>query len=130
MAAFHHDVIDKKAEEYLADAFDRIIAPYVNANKYVFENYLAYVVVSSKFLNEAEDFSAAYTGFAGEFLTMLVFAAGLFHANESISHDEMIIAIYLFHRKISHNASLRKQLSEVFTDNLLSVLLCALGDIN
>ena len=78
---------------------------------------------------QAEDFSAAYAGFAGEFLTMLVFAASLFNANESISHDEMIIAIYLFHRKISHNTSLRKKLSEVFTDNLLSVLLCALGDI-
>jgi len=129
MAAFHNDVADKKAEQYLVSVFDRLIVPYVNANKYVFENYLAYVIVSSKFLYNVDDFSAAYSGFAGEFLSMLVFAAGLFNANQSISHDEMIIAIYLFHRKVSHSDLLRKQLSEIFTDNLLSILLCALGGI-
>jgi hypothetical protein len=128
MANFYKDVEDNKAE-YLVDAFDRLIVPYVNQNSYVFENYLVYSLVSTKFLAEAENFSDAYAGFAGEFISMLVFTAGLFHGNEAISHDEMIAGIYLFHRKVSHYTELRKSLADAFSNDLLNLMIGAFGGI-
>ena len=129
MANLHKDTKDKVADEYLTSAFNRLIVPYVNGNKYVFDNYLAYSLVSSRFLVEATDFPVAYAGFIGEFLAMLIFTAGLFKDNETLTDDDMITGIYLFHRKISHTKTLRKTLSEVFSDDLLAWLLNALGDI-
>jgi len=129
MRNLHKDISDKVADEYLTKAFNKLIVPYVNENKHVFDNYLAYSLVSSKFLIGAEDFALAYTGFVGEFLSVLVFTAGLFKDNEVLSNDDMITGIYLFHRKISHTQTLRKSLANLFADNLLAWLLNALGDI-
>ena len=81
------------------------------------------------FLNEADDYSKAYAGFAGEFICMLVFAAGLLGSRKSVGHDEMVAAIYLFHRKVSHSPDLRKTLADRFADSFLSYLLGALGEI-
>jgi lysine-N-methylase len=111
------------------EAFDRLIVPYVNENAYVFENYLTYVIVSSAFLNDAEDYAKAYAGFAGELLSMLVYCAGLLKRKDILSHDEMIAGMYLFHRQVSHNKELRKNLSAVFSNDLLNLLLGALGGI-
>ena len=129
LAVFHQDLKEEKAD-YIAAAFDRLVTPYVNANKYVFENYLAYTLVSSEFLKNTTDFAAAFAGFAGEFVLMLIYAAGLFHANESLTHDEMIIAMYLFHRKVSHNSELRKRLAGVFSNNAIAMLIGTLGGVN
>ena len=60
---------------------------------------------------------------------MLVFTAGLFHNCEELSDDKMVAGIYLFHRRISHNAKLRKELADVFSNNILSLLIGALGNI-
>jgi len=130
MTEFHNDAVEKRLDNYLADAFDRLIVPYVNANRYVFENYLAYSLVSTKFLADTDDFAKAYAGFAGEFLAMFAYTAGLFHANETLNDDEMIIGMYLYHRKISHSVAVRKALADAFSDNLLPLLFCALGGIN
>jgi hypothetical protein len=127
---FHEDVKCNIAPLYLTKAFDNLIVPYVNANPFVFENYLVYVIVASMFLEDAEDFSKAYAGFAGEFLSMLTFTAALFYENKSLSDDEMIIGMYLYHRKISHNKELRKNLAAAFSNNLFNMLLGALGGIN
>jgi len=129
MTTLHKDITDKIADEYLTKSFNRLIVPYVNENAHVFENYLAYSLVSSKFLIEAEDFAVAYAGFIGEFLAMLIFTAGLFKDNETLTQDDMVTGIYLFHRKISHAQTLRKNLASEFTDNLLAWLLNALGEI-
>ena len=129
LSRFHLEVMAGKAQEYLTSTFDRIIVPYVNANPYVFENYLVYSIASTSFVNDAEDYAKAYAGFAGLFLTMLVCTAGLFKDNESLTDDEMIVGMYLFHRSISHNQKLREQLSAVFGDNMLGMLLGALGGI-
>jgi len=129
MSDFYNNVNDDEAKEYLVDAFDRLIVPYVNANSYVFDNYLTYSLVSSKFLVNAEDHAEAFTGFAGEFLSMLAFTAGLFHKNETLTENEMIAGIYLFHRRISHNAEMRKIIAAAFSNDILSYLLGALGGI-
>jgi len=126
---FNNDIKLGTAEIYLIGAFDKIITPYVNDNPHIFENYLMYSLVSSKFLNDAKNMAQAFAGFVGEFATMLVYTAGLFEKNETLTHDEMIIGMYLFHRTISHNQSLRKRLSTAFHNNLLNMLLGALGDI-
>ncbi|MCL2215669.1 MAG: hypothetical protein FWB91_01485 [Defluviitaleaceae bacterium] len=42
---------------------------------------------------------------------------------------EMLIKMYLFHRTVSHNKDLRKKVSAVFSNNLLNMLLGALGGI-
>ncbi|MCL2215920.1 MAG: hypothetical protein FWB91_02745 [Defluviitaleaceae bacterium] len=118
------------SKQHLPDAFDRLIVSYVNENAYVFSNYLMYTAFSSGFLKDTEDYAQAYAGFAGEFLIMLTFAAGLFNQQESIGHEEMITAIYLYHRKISHSNEVRRVVAETFTDNILSLLLGTLGDIN
>jgi|GEM_PF-1620724 len=129
MVAFHEDVMSGGADEYIVDVFDRLIVPYVNANTYVFENYLAYSIVSTRFVKEADDFASAYAGFAGEFISMLAFTAGMFHKNEKLTHDEMIIGMYLFHRKVSHALALRKRLAEIFSNDILTMLLGSLGGI-
>lgn len=111
------------------EAFDRLVVPYVNANGYIFENYLVYTLMSSEFLKLETDYSKAYAGFAGEFLMMLVFSAGIFHKNEKLNHDEMVVAMYRFHRNVSHVENLRKIFADSFTDNLLPFLFGALGEI-
>ncbi|MCL2576751.1 MAG: flagellin lysine-N-methylase [Defluviitaleaceae bacterium] len=130
MAGFYKDIEDETAEKYLVDAFDRLIVPYVNANRYVFENYLAYSLVSTKFLHKSENFAEAFSGFTGEFLTMLVFTAGMFHKNKYLTNDEMVAGIYLFHRRVSHNATLRESLAKAFSNDILNLMLGALGGIN
>jgi len=122
---------EAQAEEadYLSDSFDRLIVPYVNANPHIFENYLVYTIISSQFLKETEDYATAYSGFAGIFITMLVYTAGIFKDNQTLTHDEMIIGMYLYHRTISHNQKFSNQLSSIFNNNLLGMLLGALGGI-
>ena len=132
MAEFYNDVKSEAANDYLVDTFDRLIVPYVNANSHIFENYLSYSVLSTQFINDvakSEDFSAAFAGFAGEFLAMLAFTAGLFRNNETLTDDDLVIAIYLYHRKISHNKKLREHLSQAFTDDIFNFMLGALGGI-
>ena len=116
----------------ILDAFDRIVVPYINSNSYMFENYMVYSLVSSRFMKDMEnqeEFGKAYSGFAGEFISMLTFTSAIFIDNESLSHDEMIIGMYLFHRSISHNQSLREKVSGVFNDNLLNLLFGALSGV-
>jgi len=126
---FNDDIRLGMAQLYVVGAFDKLIPPYVNDNQHIFENYLVYSLVSSKFLNDADNLAQAFAGFVGEFATMLVFTAGLFKKNETLTHDEMIIGMYLFHRTVSHNEGLRKQLATAFSNNLLNMLLGALGGI-
>jgi lysine-N-methylase len=125
----HNDARHNIMPQYLIEAFDKIIVPYVNENPHVFENYLVYSLVSTRFISETDDYAKAFAGFAGEFITMLVFTAGLFKQNETLTHDEMIVGMYLFHRTVSHNPKLRTHLASAFSDNLLNMLLGALGGI-
>ena len=127
---FHKDVENETSKNYLSDTFDRLMVPYVNANANVFNNYLMYVVFTSNFLKAEGDYAKAYAGFAGEFVTMLTFATGLFNKYETIGHEEMVAAIYLYHRKVSHSNKIREILSDTFTDNILSLVLGVLGGIN
>ena len=129
MGNFHRDVADGTVSKYLIDTFDNKIVPYVNSRPHVFVNYLQYVLLSSRFLAETNSFAEAYAGFAGEFSSMLVFAC-MFHESESFGDEEMVAAIYLFHRRISHNQQLRKALAKHFSDNVLAFLLAVLGGIN
>ena len=41
----------------------------------------------------------------------------------------MVVAMYLFHRRISHSIVLRNALAEQFADNILVFLISALGGI-
>ena len=128
MADFHNDVRSGVVAKYLLDTFDRKIAPYVNSKPWLFENYLMYALMSSRFLADSNDYAACFAGFAGEFVTMLTLAC-MFHEHECFGDEEMVVAMYLFHRRVSHSAVLRKKLAEQFTDNLLVFLVNALGSI-
>ena len=128
MSNFHRDVGDGSAVNYLLNTFDSKIVPYVNSRPHVFINYLQYVLLSSCFLADSNDFAEAYAGFAGEFASMLVFAC-MFHDSETFGDEEMVVAMYLFHRRISHNQKLRMALAKYFSDNVLVYLLAALGGI-
>ena len=128
MKSFYDDIKVGKVREFLLDAYDGLIVPYVNSKPYVFENYLMYALMSSMFLSDSDDYALCYAGFAGEFVTMLVFAC-MFHEYDTFGDEEMVVAMYLFHRRISHNIQLRKQLAERFSDNLLVFLISALGGI-
>ena len=125
---FNLEVADGKAD-YLTDAFDRMVVPYVNDNSHVFENYLVYTIMTSSFLKEADDYATAFAGYAGIFITMLVYTVGLFKSNQTLTHDEMIVGMYLYHRNVSHNQKFKNQLSAAFNNNLLGMLLGALGGI-
>ncbi|MCL1843340.1 MAG: flagellin lysine-N-methylase [Defluviitaleaceae bacterium] len=127
--SFYKDVNDETSKSYLSVAFDRNIVPYVNKNPNVFINYLMYTVFSSGFLRDSENYAQAYSGFVGEFLTMLTFAAGLFNNEKTVGKKEIATAIYLYHRKVSHSSKLRKMLAEIFTDDVFVLLVGALGEI-
>jgi hypothetical protein len=129
IADFKQAAEDGAISDYITESFDKLIVPYVNSNGHIFENYLAYTLVSSKFLASTNNFASAYVWLVGQFLTMLTFASGIFHENETISHDEMVAAIYLFHRSVSHNEKLQKALEEIFMGDTLSFVLSALGEI-
>ena len=128
MADFHKDILMGKTLNYLLETFDGKIVPYVNSKPWVFENYLMYALMSSRFLSDSNDFAWCYAGFAGEFVTMLTFAC-MFHEYESFGDEEMVVAMYLFHRRVSHSPVLRKRIAEKFTDNLLVFLVSALGGV-
>ena len=129
MANFHKDHLNGASKEYIQRTFDEKIVPYVNARPHVFENYLMYSLISSRFLADSSDFATCFAGFAGEFATMLVFAC-MFHEYDSIGDEEMVAAIYLFHRRISHSQTLRKLLAAQFSDNILVFLLTVLNGID
>ena len=128
MGEFYNDIKEGKVQGYLLEAYDNLVVPYVNSKTHVFENYLMYVLMSSMFMNDSSDYAACYAGFAGEFVTMLTFAC-MFHENEIFGDEEMVIAMYLFHRRISHSTELRKNLASFFSDNLLVFMVGALGGI-
>ena len=128
MAKFHEEIGDGTVREYLLDTFDNKIVPYVNSKPHVFENYLMYTLMSSRFLADSSDYAACFAGFAGEFVTMLTFAC-MFRGDENFGDEEMVVAMYLFHRRISHSPTLRKNLAERFAYNLLVFLVNALGGI-
>jgi len=130
MENFHNDVINDNAKKYLSAAFDRLIVPYVNENPHVFNNYLMYVLLSSQFLMDTDDFAEAYAGFAGELCAMLIFTAGLFHENSALSHEDMVVSIYLFHRRISHSKKLRTELANMFMDSSLASILSVCAGIH
>ena len=129
MANFNLDIMSGKVTTYICDAFDRLIVSYINSKPYLFENYLTYSLMSTEFLSETDNFARAYAGFAGEFATMLVFAC-MFHEQDVFGDEEMVAAIYLFHRIISHNKQLRKALIDKFADNTIVFLIYALGGVN
>ena len=108
--------------------FDTKVAPYVNSKPRVFENYLMYALMSSRFLADSNDYASCFAGFAVELVTMLTFAC-MFHSSDSFGDEEMVVAMYLFHRRVSHSPVLRKKLAEQFTDNLLVFLVNVLGGI-
>ena len=128
MAGFHNEIRSGEIAKYLLETFDKKIVPYVNSKPWVFENYLMYALMSSRFLADSNDYAACFAGFAGEFVTMLTFSC-MFHGSESFGDEEMVVAMYLFHRRVSHSPVLRKKLSEQFSDNLLVFLVNALGGI-
>ena len=128
MAAFHNDVNSGEAVKYLLKTFDEKIVPYVNSKPWVFENYLYYALMSTRFLADSNDYAACFAGFAGEFITMLTFSC-MFHNCETFGDEEMVAVMYLFHRRVSHSPILRKKMAEQFTDNLLVFLVNALGGI-
>ena len=127
MGSFKDDMFEGRIS-YLCETFDRLIVPYVNANPFVFENYLMYSLMSTRFLSDTNNFAEAYAAFAGEFVTMLVFAC-MFRESETFGDEEMVAAIYLFHRRVSHSPVLRKKLGELFKDTALVFLVSALGGI-
>jgi len=130
METFYSDVTEGNAKDYLVEAFDRLIVPYVNDNAYVFNNYLTYVLLSSQFLADTDDFAEAYAGFIGEICAMLIFTAGLFHENTSLSHEDMVVGIYLFHRRVSHSKKIRNSMAEMFKTESLAFLLGICRGIN
>ena len=128
MGSYQNEVKDNVLQNYLLRTFDEKIVPYVNSRPHVFENYLIYVLMSSRFMSDSNDYAACFTGFGGELLTMLAFAC-MFHEYENFGDEEMVATIYLFHRRVSHSPVLRRQLAEKFTNDMLVFLLCALGGI-
>ena len=128
MSDFHNDAIEDVTSKYLLETFDNKVVPYVNSKPHVFINYLQYVLMSSRFLADSNDFAEAYAGFTGEFASMLVFAC-MFHSSETFGDEEMVVAMYLFHRRISHSLQLRQALAKQFSDNVLAFLLAVLGGI-
>ena len=128
MKNFHEDVKNGSAQKYIVETFDNKVVKYVNSKPHVFENYLTYTLMSSQFLTDSDNFANAFAGFAGEFATMLVFAC-MFHKYDVFGDEEMVVAIYLFHRRVSHSMELRKALAQKFTDGILVFLLSVLGAI-
>lgn len=122
MEQFGADCASGDVDSYLVDAFDRLVIPYVNANPLVFDNYFIYILHSTQFAKGAESYSNCYSGYIGEFVAMLVFAAGLFHEKEQLTDEEMIVAIYMYHRKVSHSPQYRGLLAKHFEDNNLGFL--------
>ena len=127
MESFRQDMADGSTEQ-IVGTYDSLIVPYVNQKPHVFENYLMYSLMSTMFMSETNNFAEAYSGFAGEFVTMLTFTC-LFKDYKTLGDEEIVTAIYLFHRRVSHNQFLRRQLAMMFQDSLLVFLVTALGGI-
>ena len=113
----------------MPEAYDRLIVPYVNANPWVFENYLMYTLHSSQFPRAVSNYADGYVGFLGEFIAMLVFTAGVFHKSERLTDEKMAASIYLFHRKVSHNINFRKEIAKCFSTSDFSFILGICGAI-
>jgi len=117
MRNYREDVNSGEHQKYILDAYEKLVVPYVNENPNLFENYLRYRLHSTQYPKGLKDYTVSYTSFVGEFLAMLIFTAGLFHKKDKITEEEMVPAIYLFHRVISHNEKLRVRLAEIIGEN-------------
>jgi len=121
---------DENIATQFLEAYDKLIVPYINANTNVFTSYLMYNLHDKKFPKGADDYASAYTAFLGEFITQLLFAAGVFHASTELTHEEMTAAIYLFHRKTIGYPDFRTEIAQVFQSTNLAIMLGILGNID
>jgi lysine-N-methylase len=127
---FRGSVLNEGEMDRAIGAFDRIVVPYVNDNPHVFENYLFYEIYTTQFPKDSvEGFIEGYIALVGEFLSVLVFAAGMFRKGKRLRDWEMIGAIYLFHRTVSHNLDRRKKVGKIFESIGLGEFLGTFGAI-
>ena len=65
MANYQNKVNDNVLQNYMQRIFDEKIAPYVNSRPHVLENYLVYLLMSSRFMSGSNYYAACFTGFGG-----------------------------------------------------------------
>ena len=129
ISEFKEAALQDVLDEGLLNAYDRLVVPYINGNTTVFINYLLYTMHDTKLTKNVTDFAGAYTGFIGEFITLLLFTAGIFHGYEEIGDEEMTAAIYLFQRKVIPNPEFREEINLVFRSESLATALGMLGAV-